>query len=311
MRGVWHHQDRRRRGSRELTGIVDHSRGGSSHGPLEWTWSRVGLAPCIRTGWPSAEKTSVRGCESRRWNPSKDTKTPLMTSSKTPPACSTPFTSSSSLATLQVRCVAASSKTRPVTAGARGIPSTQVRNLLRASRDRLAKRQQERLREAFTADEAHISVDVAYLHRASARGLPPSHTRPRSTPGRTLIQRLPACPIPEIARLGRTLRKWKDAFLAYFDTGGASNGSTEVINGHYRAGQTHRQRLPQPHQLPTPNAPHRRRPRRLHPHPTLKSRVRPQFLMWSCFHDGLCCDESPQDWLSSLSLGKGRPLSAA
>ena len=86
-----------------------------------------------------------------------------------------------------------------------------------------------------------------------------------------LIQRLPACPIPEIARLGQTLRKWKDALDAYFDTGGASNGSTEAINGHYRAGQTHRQRLPQPHQLPTPNAPHRRRSRCLHPHPTLKS----------------------------------------
>ena len=132
--------------------------------------------------------------------------------------------------------------------------------------------QKERIREAFVADEAYISVDVAYLHRASARGLPPSHTRPRPTPAAHLIQRLPACPIPEIARLGRTLRKWKDAFLSYFDTDGASNGPTEAINGHYRAGQTHRQRLPQPHQLPTPNAPHRRRPRCLHPHSTLKSR---------------------------------------
>ena len=37
-------------GSRELTGIVDHSRGGSSHGPFEWTWSQAGLAPCMRTG---------------------------------------------------------------------------------------------------------------------------------------------------------------------------------------------------------------------------------------------------------------------
>ena len=45
--------------------------------------------------------------------------------------------------------------------------------------------QQERLREALVADEAYISVDVAYLHRASARGLPPSHTRPRPTPGRS------------------------------------------------------------------------------------------------------------------------------
>ena len=108
-----------------------------------------------------------------------------MTNSKTQPASSTPSISSSSLATLQVRCVAASSKTRPVTAHAQATPSTQVRNLFRASRHRLTPRQKERLREAFTADEAHISVDVAYLHRASARGLPPRHTRPRPTPGRS------------------------------------------------------------------------------------------------------------------------------
>ena len=52
-----------------------------------------------------------------------------------------------------------------------------------------------------------------------------------------LIQRLPACPIPEIARLGRTLRKWKDALDAYFDTGGASNGPTEAINGIIELGR--------------------------------------------------------------------------
>ena len=149
---VWHHQDRRRRGPRELTGIVDHSREGSSHGagPL-----------------PGTERT------------------PSTINSKTPPASSMPSISSNSLATLQVRCVAASSKTPWVTVDARLIPSTQVRNLLRASRHRLTPRQKERLREAFTADEAHISVDVAYLHRASARGLPPSHTHPRPTPGRS------------------------------------------------------------------------------------------------------------------------------
>ena len=79
MRCVWHHQDRRRWGPRELAGIVDHSRGGSSHGPLEWTWSRVGLAPCIRTGWPSAAKTFAPVSfapvsRSRRWIPSRDRK---------------------------------------------------------------------------------------------------------------------------------------------------------------------------------------------------------------------------------------------
>ena len=183
-----------------------------------------------------------------------------------------PSISSSSMATPQVRCVAASSKTRPVTAGARVIPSTQVRNLLRASRDRLTPRQQERLREAFTADEAHISVEVAYLHRASARGLPSSHTRPRPTPVRTphpaptsLSHPRNRSPRAGPYASGRT-PSWPTSIPAE-----PATHPTEAINGHYRTRQTHRQKLPQPHQLPTPNAPHRRRPRRLHPHSTLKS----------------------------------------
>ena len=98
--------------------------------------------------------------------------------------------------------------------------------------------QQERLREASTADEAHISVEVAYLLTQQVREV--FH---QATPAQGrhlaahLIQRLPACPIPEIARLGRTLRKWKDTFLAYFDTGGASNGPTEAINGIIELGR--------------------------------------------------------------------------
>ena len=39
--------------------------------------------------------------------------------------------------------------------GRKGDPLYQIRLLLRASRDRLTKRQQERLRAAFTAHEAH------------------------------------------------------------------------------------------------------------------------------------------------------------
>ena len=52
--------------------------------------------------------------------------------------------------------------------GRKGDPLYQIRLLLCTSRDRLTKRQQERLREAFVADKAHISVEAAYLHRASA-----------------------------------------------------------------------------------------------------------------------------------------------
>ena len=98
---------------------------------------------------------------------------------------------------------------------------------MRASRDRLTKRQQEQLRAAFTADEAHISVEVTYHYTQQVREVL-HHATPAQ--GRRLaahlIQRLPTCPIPEIARLGRTLRKWKDALDAYFDTAGACIGPT-------------------------------------------------------------------------------------
>ena len=197
-----------------------------------------------------------------------------LANSKTQSACWTPFTSSSSPGTLSMRYAAASSKKHWDTADAKGEPLYQIRNLLRACRDRLTKRQQERLRAAFTADEAHISVEVAYHCAQQVREVfhqaTPAQGRRLAT---HLIERLPTCPIPEIARLGRTLRTWKDAFLAYFDTDGASNAPHRSHQRNHRTRKTHRQRLPQPHQLQTPNAPHRRRPRCLHPHPTLKSLI--------------------------------------
>ena len=98
--------------------------------------------------------------------------------------------------------------------------------------------QQERLREAFVADEAHISVEVAYLLTQQVREVFHQDTPAQDQRlAARLIESLPACPIPEIARLGRTLRKWKDAFLAYFDTSGASNGPTEAINGIIELGR--------------------------------------------------------------------------
>lgn len=111
--------------------------------------------------------------------------------------------------------------------GRTGDPLYQIRNLLRTSRVRLAKRQQERLRAAFTADEADISVEVAYHCAQQVREVfyqaTPAQGRRLAT---HLTERLPTCPIPKIARLGRTQRKWKDALDAYFDTAGACNGPT-------------------------------------------------------------------------------------
>ena len=83
------------------------------------------------------------------------------------------------------------------------------------------------------ADEAHISVEVAYHCAQQVRDVfhqaTPTHGQLLAA---HLIQRLPPCPIPEIARLGANPTQVKDALDAHFDTGGASNApkpSTDII----------------------------------------------------------------------------------
>nr|WP_227878710.1 transposase [Arthrobacter dokdonellae] len=73
--------------------------------------------------------------------------------------------------------------------------------------------------------------DVARLHTKSCEASTTHGPRkaakwpPKSSPAS------PRARSGEVARLGRSLRAWKAAILAYFDTGGASNGPTESING--------------------------------------------------------------------------------
>lgn len=45
-----------------------------------------------------------------------------------------------------------------------------------------------------------------------------------------LLEAQPNCPIPEVARPGRSLRHWREHLLAYFQTNGLSNVGTEAID---------------------------------------------------------------------------------
>ena len=40
------------------------------------------------------------------------------------------------------------------------------------------------------------------------------------------------CPIPEFARLGRTLNKWRREFLAYFDTAAPPTAASKPPTAH-------------------------------------------------------------------------------
>jgi transposase len=116
--------------------------------------------------------------------------------------------------------------------GRKNDPLYRIRNILRGGEEHLTDRQRARLDAAWVADERHVEVELAWrcAQRVRAAYHQDTHASGRSI-AETLVATLPSCPIPEVARLGRTLKQWREAFLGYFDTAGASNGGTEAVNG--------------------------------------------------------------------------------
>ena len=169
-----------------------------------------------------------------------------MTSSKTQPACSTPSISSSSPVTSLMKYAVASSKTPWVTADAQAIPSTKS-GFFCTPRATSSPHVNKNDSERPSRQMRRISVSKSLTFTGQVREVFHQDT---PTQGRRLaahlVERLPTCPIPEIARLGRTLRKWKDALDAYFDTSGASNGPTEAINGIIELGRRTARGYPNP-----------------------------------------------------------------
>ena len=109
-------------------------------------------------------------------------------------------------------------------------PLYRIRNVLRAGLDKLTARQIERIEAGLQAGDPHFEVTVAWRCYQRLRS---AFAAMSLVEGRkialSIVESFPGCPIPEIARLGRTLAAWKAQFLAYFTTGRARNGGTEAI----------------------------------------------------------------------------------
>lgn len=116
--------------------------------------------------------------------------------------------------------------------GRKDDPLYGIRMILRCGQERLTDKQRARLERAILADQRHDEVYVAWQ---CAQQLRTAYHAESLAEGRRIAEQvlasLPTCPIPEIKRLGRTLKHWRAAFLAYFDTERATNGGTEAING--------------------------------------------------------------------------------
>jgi transposase len=110
-------------------------------------------------------------------------------------------------------------------------PLCKIRGLLRHGVEHLSPRQVDRLEPALEIGYPAWEVTIAWGCYQRLRSIYHQRT---ATAGKhlsaDLIATLRTCPIPEVARLGRTLRAWRTQVLAYFDTGGVSNGGAEAIN---------------------------------------------------------------------------------
>jgi transposase len=115
-------------------------------------------------------------------------------------------------------------------------PLYKIRGLLRRGAEHLSDRQLAKLNACLRSGDPDWEVTLAWHAYQRLRGI---YQALDPAVGRRLaedvIATFPTCPVPEIARLGRTLQAWRTHILARFDTalagaGRISNGGTEAVN---------------------------------------------------------------------------------
>ena len=230
---IWHHVDPRKRGPKELTGMVDltrDSRGKTRARLLDLVPGRSGKA---YAGWLDERGDAFRKhVKIAALDPFAGYKTAIDDKLQDAVAVLDAFH------VVKLGTAAVDEARRRVQQdtlghrGRKGDPLFGIQSILRAGAENLTEKQRARLVAAIEADPAHDEVLVAWQ---CAQQLRSAYHAKNLGEGRRIAEKVVdsfhTCPIPEIARLGRTLRRWREAFLAYFTTSRSSNGGTEAVNG--------------------------------------------------------------------------------
>lgn len=245
---IWHHVDPRRRGPKELTGMVDLSRDGRGRVRARLLDLVPGRSKKAYQDWLSARGETFRqNVQVAALDPFAGYKSAIDDQLEDAVAVLDAF-HVVKLGTQVVdevrRRVQQQSLGRR---GRKGDPLYGIQSILRAGAENLTDKQLDRLAAAIEKDEAHHGV---YLAWRCAQDLRAAYRTADLAQGKQqaekVLETFHTCPIPEVARLGRTLRRWRSAFLAYFTTHRSSNGGTEAINGiielHRRLARGYRNR---------------------------------------------------------------------
>jgi transposase len=104
-------------------------------------------------------------------------------------------------------------------------PLYKIRGFLRHGIEHLTEKQSAKISNCLDVGDPTDEVNLTWQCYQQLRSI--YHATPAK--GREIaikvLDSFHSCPIPEVARLGRTLRAWRPQVLAYFDTSGVSNGA--------------------------------------------------------------------------------------
>jgi len=110
-------------------------------------------------------------------------------------------------------------------------PLYKIRGLLRRGREHLSEKQIVKLNTCLVAGDPGWEVTMAWHAYQQLRSIDQAET---PAAGKRIAEQVIGsfhqCPIPEVARLGRTLKMWRSHVLARFETHRISNGGTEAVN---------------------------------------------------------------------------------
>jgi hypothetical protein len=110
-------------------------------------------------------------------------------------------------------------------------PLFGIRRVLRRRVDHLSIKARARLEAGLVAGDPDGEVGIAWTIAQQVMSLYQLADPDQApTQAAELIAALRSCPIPELARLGRTLHAWRDELVAHFAHPDGSNGPTENLN---------------------------------------------------------------------------------
>ena len=115
--------------------------------------------------------------------------------------------------------------------GRKGDPLYGIRRVLLRGAENLTATAYSRMLAGLQAGDRDEQISAAWIAYQELRHVYTASTLAQAR--RRLQTFYCACAageVPELHRLGRTIAAWQDELLAYFSTGGASNGPTEAVN---------------------------------------------------------------------------------